>query len=100
MLMKTRLACYNTSMKQEEDFAFVEDLLNERPVDDFYGLSANQLSQLLRNPFNADCMTISYPADIATDEVPLLKLLKRLDELATPSPLKLSAVGNLAPEIW
>ena len=45
-------------------------------------------------------MTISYPADITTDEVPLLKLLKRLDDLATPAPLKLYASGNLAPEVW
>ena len=87
-------------MYHEDDFAFVEGLLNEQPLDDFYGLSAAQMFQLLHNPFEADCMTISYPADITTDEVPLLKLLKRLDELATPTPLKLYASGNLAPEIW
>ena len=69
-------------------------LRNQSPCDDFLGLSADQMDQLLYRPF-ASPNIIQFPCEAAVEEVPLLNWLTQLVEGLGEAGLPHTAKGNL-----
>ena len=90
---------------QEGDFAdeaevqsFLDDFMaerNSRGIDDFDGLSPNQMRALLNEPFESaplDGLERRLPADI---DAPILALFRIIADAARERGIKLTARGNL-----
>lgn len=70
-------------------------LANTRPIDDFQGLSAEQMHLLLYFPFTSP-QVVSFPECLRTDpSAPILSLFSLLAEAIGPKGLKPTAKGNL-----
>lgn len=68
---------------------------NQRPVDDFAGLSPDQMYQLLYQPFDSPEL-VRFPAILEKEpDVPILILFKLLAEAIGETGLKPTAKGNL-----
>jgi len=75
--------------------------INSRPIDDFDGLSPEQMNFLLYAPFSPDAiLQFSEDLDLYVNEVPLFKLSEMLiNEIQQAGKLKLTANGNLPVRI-
>jgi len=78
-----------------------EHKINSAPVDDFDGLSAFQMHNMLQAPFSAESI-LKYKEDIEqhVDKVPLFKLSEiLLEEIEKAGSLRLTRIGNLPTHI-
>ena len=78
-----------------------QEKLNKTPLEDFDGLSPDQMSGLLYHPLQAgSILQINKEADGYFCQVPLLKLADLLiEEISNAGELKLTATGNLPPRV-
>jgi hypothetical protein len=82
----------------EEAQAFAEQHMqqqNRRPVDDFHGLSPEQMYQMLNFPFTSPEL-VRFPTVLDTEpSAPLLRLFSLMTEAFGEQGLKTTAKGNL-----
>lgn len=85
-----------SSLEEAQDFAnqFMQQR-NQRPMDDFHGLSPEQMSQILNYPF--DSPQIAYFPDSieSADQSPIMFLFNLMVEAIGEDGLKPTAKGNL-----
>lgn len=67
---------------------------NEAALDDFHGLSSEQMHRFLHFPFESPAL-VSYSSPDFTPEAPILSLFKILADGIGPDGLKATATGNL-----
>lgn len=72
---------------------------NRAPVEDFHGLSADQMSAFLYAPFTSP-EVVTFPAPVSgTPSAPLLTLFLALAEATGERGIKCTATGNLPPAL-
>jgi len=82
----------------DEVNAFVRQHMEQRnqaPLDDFHGLSSEQIHRFLHFPFDTPSL-VSYPSVFDTEpKAPILSLFKMLADAIGEDGLKATATGNL-----
>ena len=70
-------------------------LRNQAPVDDFHGLSSEQMHRFLHFPFDTPHL-ITFPSSFSSDpKIPVLSLFNLLADAIGDDGLKATATGNL-----
>jgi hypothetical protein len=89
-------------MKDDSGGSFGElymKLANSRPIDDFQGLSADQMHHFLYSPFTSP-QVVSFPESLRTEpSAPILSLFSMLAEAIGKKGLKPTAKGNLPRKV-
>jgi hypothetical protein len=83
---------------EEEMHAFVQDFMarwGRRPLDDFCGLSPEQMHRLLHFPFDSPQLVVFPTQASLPPAAPLLTLVEALLEAIGEQGLKATAKGNL-----
>lgn len=86
----------------EEVEAFAEQFFNKQvhvPIDDFHGLSAQQMDGLLYAPFEVPHLVEFADRIDSSVDGPFMSLFGMLAEAITTDRLKPTAIGNLPPKI-
>ncbi len=94
-----RQALAGREFSSEQDLqAYVRSLSdqrNQRPLNDFCGLSAHQMHRFLHFPFDSPQLVTFPPCLAVTPRAPLLTLFRLLAEALGEQGLKATAKGNL-----
>jgi len=85
-----------SSLEEAQEFAtqFMQQS-NKRPVDEFHGLSPQQMAQILNAPFDSPQVAHFADSIVTADHAPIMLLFNLMIEAIGEDGLKTTAKGNL-----